>query len=60
MRFLVFAGVGECWAGGWHDFAGGFDNETDAVSFAHKTYSDNGWRWHVVDVKEQTIIRSST
>lgn len=58
-QYLLFAAVGPVGDGGWHDLAGSFESETDAVAFAHKHYSGRGWWWHVVDLSQETIIRSS-
>lgn len=59
-QYLLFAAVNYDAAGGWEDLIGVFETETEAVEWGHKHFSGNGWWWHVVDLKEMRIMRSST
>lgn len=51
-RFLVFApNVNAKWyeQGGWHDFRGDFDTETEAVHWIHRDMEWNCDWWQVID-----------
>lgn len=58
-QYVLFAAVGPTGDGGWHDFVGTFELETEAVAYAHKHFTGGGWWWHIVDLSQEEIIRSS-
>lgn len=55
-RYLVFAG-GEFRQGGWHDFAGSFDDTAKALAHCKALFKcgDADW-WHIIDRADGSIV----
>jgi len=54
---LLFAGDNYYPVGGWNDFRGQFQSETDALAAVAK--GDWDW-WHLVDPQTLKIVREGT